>query len=350
MDIKELILQGIKAAQAGENIKARDFFMQAIRLDDRNETAWLWLSSVVESEKHRQTCLEKVLKLNPNNEDARRGLEHLKTAQAATQAIQPQPSSPEPPQTPSQTETPEQAALQSDPTQTIQTEAPETIQSEASLPYTFDSEPYFQFEPTEAVPPEQAPKSQMIPTQPPPPATQPPPQATTQGRPSQFKAEEEATSTGVSKAGYWVIGIGVLLLLCLFGLFIFTNLDNLGTSDQNNTPEAVTAVVYANINAHNNEDVDGYIATIHEDAPNRNSYRATLNDMYRNFDLWHTISDVEVVKITNREAQVSFVLTTEKIRGPDFRDNVVTGVFILRKEDGEWKLYDREIEDVKYLI
>jgi hypothetical protein len=71
--------------------------------------------------------------------------------------------------------------------------------------------------------------------------------------------------------------------------------------------------------------------------------------MYQTYDLWHTISGLEVTKLTNKEARVSFMLTTERIRGPAFRDNVVTGVFILRKDNGEWKLYDQTVDDVEYL-
>jgi hypothetical protein len=45
-----------------------------------NEAAWLWLSSAVETDDERIGCLEKALEINPANDAARRGLEHLQAA------------------------------------------------------------------------------------------------------------------------------------------------------------------------------------------------------------------------------------------------------------------------------
>jgi len=77
--------------------------------------------------------------------------------------------------------------------------------------------------------------------------------------------------------------------------------------------------------------------------------KVQLRDVYRNFDLQHTITGVELLKSSSDRAEASFILTTRRVRGPSFRDNRTTGVFILRKEEGRWKLYDQRIEDVEYL-
>jgi uncharacterized membrane protein len=46
---------------------------------------------------------------------------------------------------------------------------------------------------------------------------------------------------------------------------------------------------------------------------------------------------------------VKYVQITKKVSGPAFRDNKVTGIHILKKSDGKWKIYNTEIKDVKYL-
>ena len=91
------------------------------------------------------------------------------------------------------------------------------------------------------------------------------------------------------------------------------------------------------------------MATLHSGAPNYDKTREVLLEAYQTYDIDHTLSGVELLESTKDRAEVAFVLTTRKIRGPSFRDNRVTGVFILRKEDGLWKLYDQKVDDIKYL-
>ena len=68
--VSELLKQGIAAARAGRKEEARRTLARAIKLDGRNEQAWLWLSGVVETDEQRRVCLEKVLAINPENAHA----------------------------------------------------------------------------------------------------------------------------------------------------------------------------------------------------------------------------------------------------------------------------------------
>lgn len=69
-----LLDEAIGAAKSGDRIKAKDKLTRYLRYDQKNEHAWLWMSSVVESDRERIFCLTNVLKLNPNNKTAKRGL------------------------------------------------------------------------------------------------------------------------------------------------------------------------------------------------------------------------------------------------------------------------------------
>jgi hypothetical protein len=77
-DIETRLERGIEAAQAGEWKRARDIFTYVIQLDQYNEQAWLWLSSVVESTADQRVCLENVLFINPKNTHATAGLQRLR--------------------------------------------------------------------------------------------------------------------------------------------------------------------------------------------------------------------------------------------------------------------------------
>ncbi len=95
----ELLQKGIGAAKAGQVAQARSILKQIIEQEPRNETAWLWLSGVVETDEQRIICLENVLAINPHNKAAQRGLNALRQK---TAAIKPLPEvTPAKPPTPS---------------------------------------------------------------------------------------------------------------------------------------------------------------------------------------------------------------------------------------------------------
>jgi hypothetical protein len=76
-----LLAQGIAAAKAGDSSAARVLLTQAVHRHPDSETAWLWLSSVLETPQGRIYCLRKVLSLNPESRLAQRGLAALEKAQ-----------------------------------------------------------------------------------------------------------------------------------------------------------------------------------------------------------------------------------------------------------------------------
>jgi small-conductance mechanosensitive channel len=73
----------IEAIRSGDKETGQRLLAEVIRNDPRNEAAWLWMSSVIDSDQHRRDCLEKVLAINPHNETAQRGLEALKQPKPA---------------------------------------------------------------------------------------------------------------------------------------------------------------------------------------------------------------------------------------------------------------------------
>jgi hypothetical protein len=75
--VQQWLRQGIAAAKAGESKRAYELLLRVVDVDEFNEQAWLWLSSVVESDADREVCLENVLAINPDNKLAKTGLVHL---------------------------------------------------------------------------------------------------------------------------------------------------------------------------------------------------------------------------------------------------------------------------------
>jgi hypothetical protein len=75
--VEQWLRQGIAAAKAGDMQRAYETLLRVVDVDEYNEQAWLWLSSVVQSDADREVCLENVLAINPENKLAKTGLVHL---------------------------------------------------------------------------------------------------------------------------------------------------------------------------------------------------------------------------------------------------------------------------------
>ena len=73
-----LVQEGIGLAAVGRHKEAVDLFARAVHVEPRNETAWLWLAELVETEEQRVECLEKVVEINPENTGAAERLGALK--------------------------------------------------------------------------------------------------------------------------------------------------------------------------------------------------------------------------------------------------------------------------------
>ena len=80
---EEYLKQAIEAIKSGDKATGKRLLIdEVIRTNPRNEQAWLWMTQAVEADEDRMNYLRHVLKINPNNEAAKRGLTALEQKQA----------------------------------------------------------------------------------------------------------------------------------------------------------------------------------------------------------------------------------------------------------------------------
>jgi hypothetical protein len=72
--METLTAQGIAAIKAGDREKARQLLAEALQQDSNDDQAWLWLSGVVDTDDEKRECLEQVLRIDPENVAANRGM------------------------------------------------------------------------------------------------------------------------------------------------------------------------------------------------------------------------------------------------------------------------------------
>jgi len=82
--VKNLLHDGIKAAQSGNRVEARQLLLRVTELDAKNESAWLWLASISEYPEELLIFLNNVLDVNPDNQRALEWMKATKSLLAKT--------------------------------------------------------------------------------------------------------------------------------------------------------------------------------------------------------------------------------------------------------------------------
>lgn len=67
--------QAIQLIKSGEADRARQLLIEKLQTDPKNDVAWVWMATVVETAELKRECLEEALKHNPHNVIARQALE-----------------------------------------------------------------------------------------------------------------------------------------------------------------------------------------------------------------------------------------------------------------------------------
>lgn len=88
--------RAIAAIRSGDKATGKRLLAQVLQAEPNNQTAWLWMSAVVDTDEERAQCLERVLEINPHNETAQGGLEALRQKQTTPPQAQTQPKSSSP--------------------------------------------------------------------------------------------------------------------------------------------------------------------------------------------------------------------------------------------------------------
>ena len=108
-------------------------------------------------------------------------------------------------------------------------------------------------------------------------------------------------------------------------------------------------IVYENIKAMENEDLDRVMATIDEESEAYAQTKKLARLLFEKYDLRYELDSVRVIGQTESEAKVECVQITRKVSGPDFRDNRIDIVHRLRSTDGIWRIYSSQVNRIDYL-
>jgi len=104
----------------------------------------------------------------------------------------------------------------------------------------------------------------------------------------------------------------------------------------------IIGVVKENIAATQAEDKDRVLETIHKDCPQRRSTIQGMDYVFANFDMVFDLEKIEVIELSGEDAKVYYMQTTRAIRGQGYPPTRATGIHIMKKENGKWKIFKTE--------
>jgi tetratricopeptide (TPR) repeat protein len=83
-----LLQQAMSAMRAGHELTARDIFLEVVEINPRNETAWMWLTGLLDDLDDCIYACQKVLEINPANINVNQYLSQLLTDKKKQQEVQ----------------------------------------------------------------------------------------------------------------------------------------------------------------------------------------------------------------------------------------------------------------------
>jgi hypothetical protein len=105
----------------------------------------------------------------------------------------------------------------------------------------------------------------------------------------------------------------------------------------------ILKVLQRNLDATQNEDVEGVLKTIHEDSPQLSSTKGGMEYVFKNYDMKYELEDVKFISITNEEVKAIYQQTTKAVSGTGFTNTRAIGIHTLMKsKDGNWKILGTE--------
>jgi hypothetical protein len=102
------------------------------------------------------------------------------------------------------------------------------------------------------------------------------------------------------------------------------------------------AVIRENIAATEAKDKDRVLKTLHKDCPQLRSTIQGMEYVFANFDMKFDLEQIEVLEVTGEDAKVYYMQTTRAIRGQGYPPTRATGIHIMKKENGKWKIFKTE--------
>jgi len=113
--------------------------------------------------------------------------------------------------------------------------------------------------------------------------------------------------------------------------------------------KALQETVKANLAGMNDKDAYEVLDSVHSQSPYHEQMQMMLEEINKLYTLKSELLSFEYMGQAGEYATALVKQKTEKVDGPDFRDNIVTTMTVFRKDGEAWKIWQSLTMDVEYL-
>lgn len=106
-------------------------------------------------------------------------------------------------------------------------------------------------------------------------------------------------------------------------------------------------VVFNIVNALENEDADRYFNSMTKERYS-DGLKNNLTILFNTYDLVYNLESIEVINVSTEKAEMSYIYSIYKEKGPEFKNCKITGRCMLKKVDGAWKI-NKSDETIEYI-
>jgi hypothetical protein len=107
------------------------------------------------------------------------------------------------------------------------------------------------------------------------------------------------------------------------------------------TPDKeIKAVFQQNIAGMNEESADLTMGTVHPKSQSYEQMQVLLEEIWKQYDLKTTMTGFQYIGSYGKDYAIAWTeQKSEKVEGPEFRDNFVSAFTIFRMSEGSWKIW-----------
>jgi hypothetical protein len=93
------------------------------------------------------------------------------------------------------------------------------------------------------------------------------------------------------------------------------------------------------IRCQNEQDLQGVLRFIHKESFSYIPTQQLLMKLFATYQLQLSLLDRKLIAIDGDYAFLRFQLKSEKLDGPDFRDNIADSIVVFRRLNDQWKIW-----------
>jgi ABC-type transporter MlaC component len=103
------------------------------------------------------------------------------------------------------------------------------------------------------------------------------------------------------------------------------------------------------LQALNQENLGNYLATLDLKSPNYPTAKTSTIKLFKDYDLKYELKAVDVISMGQQDAVVKLTATVKKLKGGEFTDSQMVTTNTVRKTNGQWRIYDTQVENISSL-